>query len=132
MSTRKEINGLVLDACRAVLPEVNWTLRLVGAEKGKGPQGSVSCDRIDLINKTKELTHAIGKYEIYIIDFIGDYDVDAAADTLVDVFNKTNMGGFCVFCEVKNIVYGSVQGSRDSNVCLINIEVEYEYDVKGE
>ncbi len=133
MSTRKEIHKAIETACSAILPDVKWTSRLVGAGKGKGPQGSISCDRIDLINKSKQITHASAKYEIYIIDLAGTFDVDSAADKIVNTLNKTDMGGLCIMSNVTGIIYGSAQGFNDSNVCLVTLEVEFEYEItKGE
>lgn len=130
MALRNEINETILSACKALLPDIQWTYRLVGAERSKNIQGTISCDRIDILNKSKDLTHALGKYEIFIIDFTGNYDVDTASDTIVDAFNKTNMGGLCLSSEVTRIVYGSAQGYRDSNVCMISLEIEFQYDIK--
>lgn len=130
MALRNEIEETILTACRNVLPDIQWTSRLVGAEKGKGVQGTISCDRIDFINKSKEITHGRAKYEVYVIDFVGTYDVESAGDIIIDTFNKTNMGGVCVFSEVTRVIYGSAQGYKDSNVCMVNLEVEFEYEVK--
>lgn len=130
MALREEINETILTACRSILPDIQWTSRLVGAERGRGVQGTISCDRIEFINKSKQKTHGLAKYEIYVISFDGTYDVEEAADTIFDTFNKTNMGGLCVFSEVTRIIYGSAQGYKDSDVCMLNIDVEFEYDVK--
>ena len=130
MTKRKDISDTILYACKSVLPDIDWNARMVGADRNNGIAGTVSCDKIDFINEAKGIVHATASYEISIIDLSNNYDVDSAADELFDVFNDSNMGGICYSVQIKRVTYGSIQNRPDANVCIMQLVIEFPYEVQ--
>ena len=129
MSTRKDITFAILEACKTVLPDVSWNVNVVGVNKSNVVEGAISCDRINLIHEAKGITHASALYNIYILDMSNNCDVDNAADVLFDVFNEQNMGGLCYNVRINSIVYGAIQGYKQSSLCKVEMIVEYPFNV---
>ena len=129
MATRNEITSTILTACQAVVPDIKWGLAFTGANKSKEIEGTVSCDEITFKQVAKGETHATAEYSIFIVDMGRGYDVDAAADALFSIFNRSNMGHICYNVSVNRIVYRAVIGVPASNICKLELTIEYPFNV---
>ena len=128
MATRYESNETILNACRAITPDIIWGFTLKGARKSNCVEGTVSCDEITFENISKDKQHAKAEYKITIIEMDGDADIDAMADLIFKCFNGTNMGGLAYSVNVTRILYGAVLNAPTSKAVQLYLDVEYPVD----
>lgn len=129
MAHRDDITNTILEACKAVAPQVNWGFSLTGARKSNLIEGTVTCNEVNYNWISKDEQHGTAQYDIVIIELDGDINIDTMADDLFSCFNATNMGGLCYSVNITRVVFGAVANISTSKVVKIEMDVEYPIDL---
>ena len=129
MTTRLEVTNTILNACKSVAPQVNWTFNIMGAYKSNKIEGTVTCNELKFTHESKATNYPYvvveADYDIIIVDMQGETDIDIIADNLRSVFDGSNMGGLVYDVRVNRIAYGAVQGYTKSSVVKLEMKISY-------
>ena len=128
---RAEVTQTIFETLKEAVPEVPWSVRLTGANRSKGIEGTVSCDRVSFQYDAKDSLVAKAIYGIYILDANSTENVDALADKVFAVLNDDDLGGVITCGDITEIQYGSKPGAAGSGVAILTYVVKYHEELGG-
>ena len=120
-----EVTGIILDQLRNKVPQIPWSARLTGADRGRTVMGTVTCDRVAFFYDTKDDLVAKAEYKIYILDANSTENVDELAEVVFAALNNDDLGGALIVGDITDIVYGSSQGKPNSGIAALTYVIEY-------
>lgn len=122
---RATVTQTIVDILKEAVPEVPWGVRFSGANRSKGVEGTVSCDRVSFEYDSKDSLVAKATYNIYILDANSTENVDELADKVFFVLNDDDLDGVIICGDITQVQYGSMPGMPSSGVAVLTYVVEY-------
>ena len=122
---RATVTQAIFETLKEAVPEVPWSVRFSGANRSKGVEGTVSCDRVSFEYDSKDSLVAKATYNIYILDANSTENVDELADKVFLVLNDDDLDGVIICGDITQVQYGSMPGMPSSGVVVLTYVVEY-------
>lgn len=122
---RKEIETAMFDMLQLRLPDVQWSKRYKGFQRGKGLVGSLVGDRTDFEYDAKNKREATGRYVIIITDSEHLDTVDDIADEVFELLDNDDLNGTATVCDVKRISLASAPTKEDAGAAILELVVKY-------
>lgn len=125
MSRQSEITSALASLCRKVVPGINWNVNIVGANAGKGVEGTISCDEVSYEQEAYDVCTATAIYSVYVLDINGKTDVDNLCDVLFKALHNSDLNGLIDNGLVKRVTFGTPRGNTKAVAMLMVYQVEY-------
>jgi hypothetical protein len=125
MSRQKEVTAAVAECVRKAVPEINWSINIVGTNASREVEGTISCDEITYEQDTYDICTATAVYSVYVLDINGRTDVDNLSDVLFEALHNNDLNGVIDNGLVKRIVFGTTSMNTRAVAMLLEYHVEY-------
>ncbi len=125
MSRQKEVTAAVAECVRKAVPEINWSINIVGTNASREVEGTISCDEITYEQDAYGICTATAVYSVYVLDINGRTDVDNLSDVLFEALHNNDLNGMIDNGLVKRIVFGTTSMNTRAVAMLLEYNVEY-------
>lgn len=125
MSKLQDVTESLLNVCAQVVPEVKWGVAVIGANVGKEPEGTVSCDKVSFEHTARRCVLATAEFSVYVIDINANIRVEDIGDKLFDALMLTDFDGSILVGKVKNISYGTPKGVSKAVAMVLEFEAQF-------
>lgn len=125
MSRQSEITNALASLVKKAVPSVNWNVNIVGANAGKGVEGTISCDEVSYEQEAYDVCTATATYSVYVLDINGNTDIDSMSDILFGALHNNDLNDLIDNGLVKRVVFGTPRGNTKAVAMLIEYQVEY-------
>lgn len=125
MSRQSEITNALASLVKKAVPSVNWNVNIVGANVGKGVEGTISCDEVSYEQEAYDVCTATAIYSVYVLDINGNTDIDSMSDVLFGALHNNDLNGLIDNGLVKRVVFGTPRGNTKAVAMLMEYQVEY-------
>lgn len=125
MSRQSEITNALASLVKKAVPSVNWNVNIVGANVGKGVEGTISCDEVSYEQEAYDVCTATAIYSVYVLDINGNTDIDSMSDVLFGALHNNDLNGLIDNGFVKRVVFGTPRGNTKAVAMLMEYQVEY-------
>lgn len=125
MSRQSEITNALASLVKKAVPSVNWNVNIVGANVGKGVEGTISCDEVSYEQEAYDVCTATAIYSVYVLDINGNTDIDSMSDVLFGALHNNDLNGLIDNGLVKRVVFGTPRGNTKAVAMRIEYQVKY-------
>lgn len=128
MNRLHEVTDALLRILKDEVPEVdNWRYAVIGFNRSKQVEGTLSCDTVRFTSEDKDADMAVATYRIYIImPDVQKMLEDVAFKTRAALRKNYDLDQWATDSMVKSIMFGVAQGQKDAGVAVIEYEVKFD------
>jgi hypothetical protein len=132
MGRRKEVEDAILRILADEVADVPWGSAVVGARRGRGPEGTVACDRVSFKADDKDGREATAVFSVCVVDGAGGGRAEEIADG-ADAALAANptLDGWATDSFVRGMFFGVAPGKPEIGVALLELEVKFDMKESG-
>lgn len=130
MSRREEVTQAIYRILTDEVPQIPWRVLVKGLSRGKGTEGSISCDNVQYTRDAKDMRQARAFYTIAAIAGSDGDDIDVIADAVdLSLMKNPTLDNWATDARITEILYGVAQGFPDQPVMFMaTLRVDYDSD----